>query len=238
MQKEEPNEILSKAENVQATPRNKDDNQGGRTENEEGLTPGEKDSCAAGSKEEFERLIKGPYKEAFSSRVQGIINQRFKEKKMAQVGKTEELAVEIPAEAANTESTQNINSAEEDDFSADNPELALQAAQLVAMGYSDFDLKKELEDPTFKALLKGGVDMQKAYQAIHFDEIMDSSVKFGAETAAKQMADSIRFKAGRPGENGLLSRTGFGTRLGVSSLTPEKRRQLARKAMMGEKISF
>lgn len=232
--------FLTNAEDTAAkgtTPENINDNGGSTNEAEEVLQPGEQNSCAAGSKEEFERLIKGPYKEAFNSRVQGIINQRFKEKKKAEAeaeSSAENKTASIP------DSTQEINAAKDggQNFSPTAPELMTRAAELVAMGYSSFDLSKELENPTFKALLKGGVDMLTAYQAIHFDEIMDSSVRFGAETAAKQMADSIRFKAGRPGENGLLDRTGFGTRRGVSSLTPEKRRELARKTMMGEKISF
>ena len=80
--------------------------------------------------------------------------------------------------------------------------------------------------------------MLTAYQTLHIDQIMDGSMKYGAETAAKQMADSIRFKAGRPGENGLITNSGYGTRGAVSSLTPKKRKELARKALMGEKITF
>lgn len=232
--------FLTNAEDTAAkgtTPENINDTGGSTNEAEAGLQPGENNGCDAGSKEEFERLIKGPYKEAFNSRVQGIINQRFKEKKKAEA-EAEKTADSKAAEQK--QSTQMEEAAKDSgqDFSPTAPVLMTRAAELVAMGYSSFDLSRELENPTFKALLKGGVDMLTAYQAIHFEEIMDSSVRFGAETAAKQMADSIRFKAGRPGENGLLESAGFGTRRGVSSLTPEKRRDLARKAMMGEKISF
>ena len=61
----------------------KDNDIGGRSENREidinktGETT--KNDCAAGSKQSFEELIKGPYKEEFDKRVQRIINKRFKE---------------------------------------------------------------------------------------------------------------------------------------------------------------
>ena len=196
---------------------------------DESNTSGEKIGCAADSKKEFEALIKGKYKEAFDERVQGIINKRFKEIKKAEAG-----AEKCPTASASLE---NLTPNEKSNVKTET-DYALEEAKIVAMGYKDFHLEKEMENPTFKALLDGGVDILTAYQALHIDEIMDTSVRFGAEKAAKQMADSIRFKVARPSENGLFDRTGFGTRKGVSSLTPKQRRELARRALMGENVGF
>ena len=193
---------------------------------------GEKISCDADSNDEFEKLIKGQYKEAFDKRVQSIINKRFKEIKKAESANTQKVnTVTLESEKDADQSQILPNPKKEAEYS-------LRASEIVAMGYKDFELSKEISNPIFKALLDGGVDMLTAYQALHIDEIMDRSIRFGAEKAAKQMADSIRFKVGRPSENGLFDVSGFGTRKGVSGLSPKQRKELARKALMGEDVSF
>ena len=206
---------------------------GGGTEgnHQDNLTAvtGENKDCDADSKLEFESLIKGKFKKEFAGKVQEIINKRFKE------NKTKELEKAYTPKAEEKEpDPQKANSAKE----TDNSKLVAEAAELIAMGYKDFNLEKELLNPTFKALITGGVDMQTAYKALHFDEIMDGSVAYGATLAAKQMADSIRFKVGRPTENGLSQRVGYAPHSGAAGLTPEKRRELAKKALMGDQISF
>ena len=62
-------------------------------------------------------------------------------------------------------------------------------------------------------------------------------MRYGAELAAKQLTDSIRSKAARPHESALTGR-GYSAKLSASSLTPERRRELAKKALMGEQIGF
>lgn len=93
------------------------------------------------------------------------------------------------------------------------------------------------EDPAYTNLLKAGVDPDTAYKVLHLTEFMDSSMRYGAELAAKQVADSIRQKAARPTES-ALSQKGFVAKTSVTALTPQKRRELAQKALMGEEIGF
>lgn len=237
MQKEESLNFIQATDDLPETPKDQQNIDGMISEKKQLLSSGDKkEDCVAGSKEEFEKLIKGPYKEAFGSRVQEIINQRFKEKKMSESKKSDKDNDAAGFDESTTKNT--VKEKDGNDISPNDPVLNAKAAELVAMGYKKFNLSDELKNPKFKALLNGGIDMLTAYQVIHFEEIMDSSIRFGAETAAKQMADSIRFKVSRPGENGLFEGVGFGTRRDVSSLTRSKRRELARKAMMGEKISF
>jgi len=92
-------------------------------------------------------------------------------------------------------------------------------------------------DIAFENLLKAGVDRDTAYRVLHLNEFMDSSMRYGAELAAKQIADSIRQKSARPSESALLGK-GYIAKTSVSSLTPQKRRELAKKALMGEEIEF
>ena len=151
--------------------------------------------------DEFEELIKGPYKEAFSAKVQSIINKRFKEQKT-------------------NEAKANSNAA-----SPTNSEL--QAPDV-----------KTITDSTLKTLIEAGIDAETAYKVLHLDEMLDNSMRYGASVAAKQLADSIRIKGMRPKENGLNSQGGFTAHKGAAGLTPEKRRELAKKALMGEQIGF
>ena len=93
------------------------------------------------------------------------------------------------------------------------------------------------EDPAYTNLLKAGVDPDTAYKVLHLTEFMDSSMRYGAELAAKQVADSIRQKAARPTESALSQKV-FVAKTSVTALTPQKRRELAQKALMGEEIGF
>ena len=160
---------------------------------------------AEASDADFEKLIKGPYKDAFAKKVQGIINKRFKEQKNAE-GKSAE---------ANQNYDKNNTLAEATANKADD----------------------KSNNSAYEALINAGIDPDTAYRVLHLDEIMDSSVRYGAELASKHIADSLRQKAARPAES-ALSGKGYSAKTSVGSLTPEKRRELAKKALMGEQIGF
>lgn len=153
---------------------------------------------------EFEELIKGPYKDAFSKKVQAIINKRFKEQKNAQSG---------------TNQTQNE---------------PLKAGSHIQNTPAN---KGDEKDIALDTLLNAGIDYNTAYSVLHLDEILEDSAKRGAELAAKSITDGIRYKAARPTE-AVVSAGGYSAKSSVSALTPEKRRELAKKAMLGEKIGF
>lgn len=155
---------------------------------------------------DFEELIKGPYKDAFAKKVQGIINKRFKEQKTAE-SKSAELSKADDKPAITKENTPSGDSNESQ------------------------------SDPTFDSLITAGVDPETAYRVLHLNEFMDSSMRYGAELAAKHIADSIRSKAARPSES-ALSEKGYTAKASASTLTPEKRKELAKKALMGEQIGF
>ena len=155
---------------------------------------------------DFEELIKGPYKDAFAKKVQGIINKRFKEQKMAE---------NKSAEPSNSDKESEITE---------------------KITHSNDSTAKE-SNPTYDSLITAGVDPETAYRVLHLNEFMDSSMRYGAELAAKHLADSIRQKSARPNES-ALSQRGYTAKASVNSLTPEKRRELAKKALMGEQIGF
>jgi hypothetical protein len=156
--------------------------------------------------DDFENLIKGPYKDAFAKKVQSIINKRFKEQKIAESKSAEVGVMENPPATK-----ENITSGGEK--------------------------ASEKDDPVYLNLITAGVDSETAYRVLHFNEFMDSSMRYGAELAAKQLAESIRQKSARPTES-AISQKGYTAKISVSALTPERRKELAKKALMGEQIGF
>ena len=156
---------------------------------------------------EFEDLIKGPYKDAFTKKVQSIIDKRFKEQKTVEA--KQKSAEQSGKEPQTTQTKSNESSKTQADETGE----------------------------TYQNLIAAGVDPETAYRVLHLDEIMDSSMRYGAELAAKHLADSIKSKSARPTET-AVSNHSITAKVGVGSLTPEKRKELAKKALMGEHIGF
>lgn len=237
MEQQVSEQLQPELEVFETTPKENTDIGGSTIQAEcEAVSGGNKEpsDCDAGSREKFEELIKGPYKDAFSAKVQGIINKRFKQIKTGQAKQSAEQLSKQQTE--NKKTIDSIKTTQEK--SAGILDLSRQATEMISMGYSDFDLESELKNPKLEALLKGGADLLTAYRAVHFDELIDNSVRCGAEMAAKQMADNLRAKASRPHENGLDVQYGLYPKKGASGLTPKKRRELAEQALMGHKVGF
>lgn len=164
---------------------------------------------------DFEQLIKGKYKDAFAKKVQAIINKRFKQTKLAE-GSVE------------TTSPQSV------DEKGEKPAIFKDEK---GKEKCLLNRNSEVDSEGLTALLEAGIDRQTALKVLHIDEIMEESARYGAQLAAKSIADGLKLKAARPNES-ALGQTGFSARMGASNLTPERRRELAKKALMGEKIGF
>ena len=104
--------------------------------------------------------------------------------------------------------------------------------------YPSFDLKTEVQNPQFLAMLKAGVPMEHAYQTLHLDEITQNAARVAAQTADAQAQARIKQKASRPSENGTSSKSAIVVKNDVSSLTRKDRAEIARRVQRGEKISF
>lgn len=196
-------------------------NSGGRTQQTQDrrATDGDAD------RNDFEALIKGRYKEAFSERVQKIIDGRFKE--MQQLKQ------------------QNQQLSEQLQQQKDAAPLQPQAAEKTPVPETTAPTKNggdekaaPTKEETLAALIESGIDPDIAYAAVHFEKVMDGSVKYGAALAAKQITENIRTRSARPAENGLSGAAGIAVRRSVAGLTPDQRRELAKKSLMGEKVGF
>ena len=88
--------------------------------------------------------------------------------------------------------------------------------------HPEFDLNRELEDPGFAGLLRSGVDLRVAWEAVHHDEL------------ARSRENRIASEA-QPLENALESQAAI-LRADPRKLTRQERRQLRRRAARGEEI--
>ena len=100
--------------------------------------------------------------------------------------------------------------------------------------YKDFDIKKELENPEFRRLIRAGVSVKNAYEVLNIEGILDNN----SREAERQVLDSIRHKTNRPVENGSELSGGILLSNGISKLTKKQRAELAKRAASGEKIEF
>lgn len=105
--------------------------------------------------------------------------------------------------------------------------------------YPSFDLDVEAENnKEFVNMLKSGISVQKAYEVVHMDEIMNDTARAAAKTAGQQMAARVKEKASRPKENGTSSQSAVVVKSDVSNLTREDRAEIARRVQRGEHIKF
>lgn len=106
-----------------------------------------------------------------------------------------------------------------------------QEAEAIKGKYPALDLVAEFENPAFVRLLDSGVGVQAAYQAIHFDELLGGALEYTAKQAEKKVMDGVRANGQRPTENGTLGSRGVSTKVDVSKLTREQRREIAEQVM-------
>lgn len=104
--------------------------------------------------------------------------------------------------------------------------------------YPNFNLKTEVENRDFLALLKAGIPMKQAYELMHMEEIKANAARTAAQTAEEQVAARIREKGERPGENGTSAQGAVLVKADVKKLTRAERAEMARRAAQGERISF
>lgn len=111
-------------------------------------------------------------------------------------------------------------------------------AESLKQKFPSFDLDAECQNPQFVNMLRHGTPLEVAYKALHLDEIVTEAMKTTAVAAEKRVVDNIRARGSRPVENGLSSQATFTVKNDVNKLNKADRAEIARRAMMGEQISF
>lgn len=111
-------------------------------------------------------------------------------------------------------------------------------AQEVKAKFPNFDLKAELQNPHFTAMLKSGTPVEHAYKVVHFDELMNDAVQVTATATEKRVTGNVRARGSRPAENGTTAQSAFTIRDDVTKLSKKDRAEVARQAMRGATIKF
>lgn len=114
----------------------------------------------------------------------------------------------------------------------------LSQAKEVKAIYPNFDFKQEVANPEFAKMLRYGIPVQKAYEAMHIDEMVNGAAMSAAQKAEKNTVAKLRNKSARPSENGTSSSSSAIIKNDVSSLTKADRAEIARRVARGEMISF
>ena len=215
---------------------------GAMSQAQETAAPQEADS-APSAQERFDELIRGEFKDAYQAKMQAALDRRFK-----QARATEERmkALEPVAKAlsehygvSESELPRAMERAAAQRAARAGQRRADVARQMEETkgAYPQFDLAAEMRNPRFAAIARAGVDIKTAYEIAHKDELLSSAMAYAAQRAAKETAENIRARAGRPVENGAQAQAPAQPReKTVSEMTREEREDLARRAMRGERI--
>ena len=114
----------------------------------------------------------------------------------------------------------------------------MREAEETAAKYESFDLSREMQNPRFKEKLLAGDTVTEAYQALHFDELMSSAMKYSAEATKKDVAADIMARGARPNENGLSSQSSATVKEDISNMSRNSIFDVMKRAERGEKINF
>lgn len=112
------------------------------------------------------------------------------------------------------------------------------AAEALAERCPGFDLHAALTDEAFRAMLRAGVPLENAYFALHADELLHAAICRASQQAEQRVAEHIRVRGARPGENGLGPGGGIVVRPDVSRMSRADRADIARRAARGEQVKL
>ena len=111
-------------------------------------------------------------------------------------------------------------------------------AEAMKQAYPNFDLRTEVQNQEFLALLRANIPMQHAYEVLHRDEINNNIRAQAAAASEKRVVDNIRAQGMRPRENGTSSQGSFVVKSDPRTLTRADHDKIRERVRHGEKIRF
>lgn len=232
---------------------------------------------------EFQKLIKGEYKDLYDKNMQDILRQRLKGTKET----SDRLSALTPAlellgkkygvdptdtgalskaiadddsfyadeamdkgmdvgtfkqlrqmEAANARMRSQLARQEQLQQAQQQYDKWQQQAEEAKLTYPGLDLKQECQNDKFMELLKAGVDVGSAYLVLHKDDIIPAAMQHAAKTVSEKLSGRMMAGNNRPSENGTGSSGAVITKTDVTKLTKADRKEICRRAALGEKIRF
>jgi hypothetical protein len=159
--------------------------------------------------------------------IQAVNNDKeFYEQKALEMGVPVETAMQIDQQKREQERNKVAEQrrAEEEAFDAHIAKLEQQGEALKAV-FPQFDLRTELQNPTFKRLTAPGVGLsvEDAYHAVHRKEIAAAQSAAVAQKTARQISDTIIAGQRRPTENGTSARAASVTTFDYSKASASQR---------------
>lgn len=113
-----------------------------------------------------------------------------------------------------------------------------QQAEVMKGKYPGFDFAACRANPAFADLMKLGVDLETAYRAVYFDQLLADSQSATAQAVEKGVTERIAARNARPHENGARPGGAVTVKADVNSLSKADREEIERRVMRGEKIRF
>ena len=104
--------------------------------------------------------------------------------------------------------------------------------------FPGLDLRNELQNPQFIALMKDGIGLETAYFALHHRELVPKAMQYAEKKVAEQVTGNIIARGVRPIESGVSSQSSAVVKSDVSQLTKADRQEIIRRVARGEKIRF
>lgn len=117
-------------------------------------------------------------------------------------------------------------------------ENRLQESRDLQREYPGFSLRREMQSPDFARLIAGGVSMRRAFETVHFSEILFGAMQRAAKESQIRALEEIRQRGMRPAENGLSPRGGTAVKKSAGEFTREERQSLIRRLERGEKVAL
>lgn len=117
-------------------------------------------------------------------------------------------------------------------------ENRLQESRALQREYPGFSLRREMQSPDFARLIAGGVSMRRAFETVHFSEILFGAMQRAAKESQIRALEEIRQRGMRPAENGLSPRGGIAVKKSAGEFTREERQSLIRRLERGEKVAL
>ena len=117
-----------------------------------------------------------------------------------------------------------------------------QQGQAMKQVFPNFDLRTELQNPTFARMTSPnvGISVEDAYYAVHRKDLQSAAMQVTAQTVAKKISNDIQSGNRRPSEAGTSGQAPSVTTFDYSKASPEQRaafkQYLRSEAAKGRKV--
>ena len=166
-------------------------------------------------------------------------DESYYEDKALEMGVSIETAKRIDQEERDTarQQREEARTLEEQKFQNHIMKLEQQGEALKKV-FPNFDLRKELRNPTFARLTSPnmGMSVEDAYYAVHRKEIDAARSQVIAQKTAQKISNSIQAGSRRPNENGTSGQAPSVTTFDYRTASREQREAFKKRIRSGEKI--